>query len=84
MGIVVAIDGPSGAGKSSAAKAIAHRAGWNYLDTGALYRAVTWLALENKCEEPFSILQLLKDHPIRFESDPTSPQVFAGTVQITQ
>lgn len=84
MGIVVAIDGPSGSGKSSAAKAIAHRAGWNYLDTGALYRAVTWLALENKCEEPFSILQLLKDHPIRFESDPTSPQVFAGTVQITQ
>ena len=84
MGIVVAIDGPSGAGKSSAAKAIAHRAGWSYLDTGALYRAVTWLALENKCEEPFSILQLLKDHPIRFESDPTSPQVFAGTVQITQ
>jgi GTP-binding protein len=84
MGIVVAIDGPSGAGKSSAAKAIAHRAGWSYLDTGALYRAVTWLALENKCEEPFSILQLLKDHPIRFDSDPTSPQVFAGTVQITQ
>jgi GTPase len=84
MGVVVAIDGPSGAGKSSAAKAIAHRAGWNYLDTGALYRAVTWLALENKCDEAFSIVQLLKDHPIRFEADPTSPQVFAGDVQITQ
>ena len=41
MGIIVAIDGPSGAGKSSTAKAIASRAGWNYLDTGALYRAVT-------------------------------------------
>jgi cytidylate kinase len=83
MGIVVAIDGPSGAGKSTAAKAIAHRAGWNYLDTGALYRAVTWLALENNCEEAFSILQLLKDHPIRFESDPNSPNIFAGDVQIT-
>jgi GTP-binding protein len=83
MGVVVAIDGPSGAGKSSAAKAIAHRAGWNYLDTGALYRAVTWLALENKCEEAFSILQLLKDHPIRFDADPSSPQVYAGDVQIT-
>lgn len=83
MGVVVAIDGPSGAGKSSAAKAVAHRAGWNYLDTGALYRAVTWLALENKCEEAFSILQLLKDHPIRFDADPTSPQVYAGDVQIT-
>jgi GTP-binding protein len=83
MGIVVAIDGPSGAGKSTAAKAIAHRAGWNYLDTGALYRAVTWLALENNCEEAFSILQLLKDHPIRFEADPVSANVYAGDVQIT-
>ena len=84
MGVVVAIDGPSGAGKSSAAKAIAHRAGWNYLDTGALYRAVTWLALENKCDEAFSIVQVVRDNPIRFVADPTAPQVFAGDVQITQ
>jgi GTP-binding protein len=83
MGIVVAMDGPSGAGKSSTSKAIATRAGWNYLDTGALYRAVTWLALEYKCEESFAILQLIKDHPIRFDSDPTAPNVFAGEVQIT-
>ena len=78
MGIVVAIDGPSGAGKSSTAKAIATRAGWNYLDTGALYRAVTWLALEHKCEEPFSILQAIKDHPIIFNADPSDPYIFAG------
>ena len=83
MGIVVAIDGPSGAGKSSTSKAIATRAGWNYLDTGALYRAVTWLALEYKCEEPFSILQAIKDHPIKFVADPSAPNVFAGEVQIT-
>ena len=83
MGIVVAIDGPSGAGKSSTSKVIATRAGWDYLDTGALYRAVTWLALEYKCEEPFSILQALKDHPIKFVADPSEPNVFAGEVQIT-
>ena len=83
MGIVVAIDGPSGAGKSSTSKAIATRAGWDYLDTGALYRAVTWLALEYKCDEPFSILQAIKDHPIKFIADPTSPNVFAGETQIT-
>ena len=83
MGIIVAIDGPSGAGKSSTAKAIALRAGWNYLDTGALYRAVTWLALEYKCEEPFAILQAIKDHPIKFIADPESPNVFAGETQIT-
>jgi len=83
MGVIVAIDGPSGAGKSSTAKAIALRAGWNYLDTGALYRAVTWLALEYKCEEPFAILQAIKDHPIKFIADPESPNVFAGETQIT-
>ncbi len=83
MGIIVAIDGPSGAGKSSTAKAIAVRAGWNYLDTGALYRAVTWLALEHKCEEVFSILQAIKDNPIKFDADPQSPNVYAGETQIT-
>ena len=46
--IVVAIDGPSGAGKSSTSKLVAKRAGWSYLDTGALYRAVTWLAQNEK------------------------------------
>jgi GTP-binding protein len=48
--LVLAIDGPSGSGKSSTAKAIALRANWSYLDTGALYRAVTYLALEKKIE----------------------------------
>ncbi len=83
MGIVVAIDGPSGAGKSSTSKAIAIRAGWNYLDTGALYRAVTWVALENSCVEAADILKALKSAPIRFVSDPNSPDVFAGDTQIT-
>ena len=83
MGIVVAIDGPSGAGKSSTSKAIAIRAGWNYLDTGALYRAVTWVALENKCTKATDILEALKSAPIRFVSDPNSPDVFAGDTQIT-
>ena len=83
MGIVVAIDGPSGAGKSSTSKAIAIRAGWNYLDTGALYRAVTWVALENNCIEASEILKALKSAPIRFVSDPTDPHTYAGDTQIT-
>ena len=83
MGIVVAIDGPSGAGKSSTSKAIAIRAGWNYLDTGALYRAVTWVSLENNCIEAADILKALKSAPIRFVSDPNSPDVFVGDTQIT-
>ena len=43
--LVVAIDGPSGSGKSSTARGVAARLGLAYLDTGAMYRAVTWLAV---------------------------------------
>ena len=83
MGVVVAIDGPSGAGKSSTSRAIAIRAGWNYLDTGALYRAVTWIALETKSETAQEIISAIKSMPIRFVSDPHDPNIFAGDTQIT-
>ena len=46
-GIVIAIDGPSGAGKSTTARAVADRLGYDFLDTGAMYRAVTLAALES-------------------------------------
>jgi len=83
MGVVVAIDGPSGAGKSSTAQAIAIRAGWNYLDTGALYRAITWIALENGLVTAQEIIAKMKSMPIRFVSDPHEPHVYAGDTQIT-
>ena len=83
MGIVVAIDGPSGAGKSSTSRAIAIRAGWNYLDTGALYRAVTWIALETESGTAQEIISAIKSMPIRFVSDPHDPNIFAGDTQIT-
>lgn len=43
--VIVAIDGPAGAGKSTIARALARSLGWDYLDTGAMYRAVTSMAL---------------------------------------
>jgi CMP/dCMP kinase len=43
----VAIDGPAGAGKSTVARAVAETLGWDYLDTGAMYRAITLAALDN-------------------------------------
>ncbi|MCK4259039.1 MAG: (d)CMP kinase [Halanaerobiales bacterium] len=46
--LVIAIDGPAGAGKSTTAKAVALRLGYKYIDTGAMYRVITLLALENK------------------------------------
>jgi cytidylate kinase len=44
--MIVAIDGPAGAGKSTVARRLAARLGFRYLDTGAMYRAVTWLAMQ--------------------------------------
>ena len=43
--MIVAIDGPAGAGKSTVARKLAERLGFRYLDTGAMYRALTWLAM---------------------------------------
>jgi len=81
--IVVAIDGPSGAGKSSTSKLVAQRAGWNYLDTGALYRAVAWLALREKISNADEILAALANNTIHFIADPKNPKVFVGDVDVT-
>lgn len=82
MGIVVAIDGPSGAGKSSTAKLVAHRAGWNYLDTGALYRGVTWLSIEKNEQDPIKLLEMLKHFPLQFNCDAENPRLFVGDTDV--
>ena len=82
--IVVAIDGPSGAGKSSTSKLVAQRAGWNYLDTGALYRAVAWLAIREKINSAQDILAALADNTIHFIADPKDPKVFVGDVDVSK
>jgi cytidylate kinase len=48
--MIVTIDGPAGAGKSTVARALAERVGYRYLDTGAMYRAVTLVALEQAAD----------------------------------
>ena len=82
-GITVAIDGPSGSGKSSTAKAIATRANWKYLDTGALYRAATWLSLKENVQEGWQIIAAIKNEPITFNSDPKDPKVYCGGLDIS-
>ena len=82
-GIVVAIDGPSGSGKSSTAKAIATRANWKYLDTGALYRAATWIALQENVDQGWEIIAAIKKHPISLKTDPKDPRIMAGDVDVT-
>lgn len=83
MNIVVALDGPSGSGKSSTARGIASRAGWNYLDTGALYRAATWLLLERNLKDAKSLVAVLTHEPITFSGDPDHPITKCGGVDIS-
>ena len=81
---VIAIDGPSGSGKSSTAKGIALRANWDYLDTGALYRAVTWIALDRNIENPRELVRACEEVGIRFIGDPLDPKIFAGESDISE
>jgi CMP/dCMP kinase len=72
--VIVAIDGPAGAGKSTVARGLAERLGFRYLDTGAMYRALTWLALEEGVDlddEP-ALAALARARPVTFEGDRVS------------
>jgi len=67
--MIVAIDGPAGAGKSTVARRLAERLGFSYLDTGAMYRALTWLAMRRGLPlgdgEPLG--DLARSHPVTFD-----------------
>ena len=68
--MIIAIDGPAGAGKSTVARRLAERLGFRYLDTGAMYRALTWLAIREGLPlgdgEPLGLLA--RTHPITFDA----------------
>jgi cytidylate kinase len=67
--VIVAIDGPAGAGKSTVARKLAERLGFHYLDTGAMYRAVAWLASgrELPLEDGPALAGLAREHPVSFD-----------------
>ncbi len=66
--MIIAIDGPAGAGKSSVARALAVRLGFRYLDTGAMYRALTWLAQRRgiALDDVPALVELAREHPVEF------------------
>ena len=64
--MIVAIDGPAGAGKSTVARALAERLGFRYLDTGAMYRALAWLALREQLplDRGAELAVLARENPV--------------------
>ncbi|HEV7132373.1 MAG TPA: (d)CMP kinase [Gaiellaceae bacterium] len=69
--MIVAIDGPAGAGKSTVARALAERLHFRYLDTGAMYRALTWLAMHRGIElgDGEALAELARNEPVVFDAE---------------
>jgi cytidylate kinase len=85
--LIITIDGPSGTGKSTAARRLAHRLGYLYLDTGSMYRAVAWLAREKGVawDDAAALARLSRKIRIAFRKAAEGRvRVFAGAVDVTQ
>ena len=69
--MIVAIDGPAGSGKSTVASVLAQRLGFLYLDTGAMYRALTWLARRDgvALDDGDALSDLAREHPVSFSAE---------------
>ena len=69
--MIIAIDGPAGAGKSTVARLLAERLAFRYLDTGAMYRALTWLALERgiSLDDREALADLARRHEVTVNGD---------------
>lgn len=75
--LVVAVDGPAGSGKSSAARRVAAELNLRYLDTGAMYRALTWWLLREQVDltDTAAVLEVLAQPQLAVGTDPRSPQI---------
>jgi cytidylate kinase len=84
--VIVAIDGPAGAGKSTVARGLARRLGAGYLNTGAMYRAITRLALDAGLapSDGPALARLAADRPVRLVPGPEGERVLAGGRDLTE
>ncbi|WP_368826368.1 (d)CMP kinase [Kocuria cellulosilytica] len=82
--LVVAVDGPSGSGKSSVSKEVARRFGLAYLDTGAMYRALTWWCLDRDVDlaDGDAVAEAARDFPLAQGTDPDRELVFVGGTDV--
>ncbi len=82
--IIIAIDGPAGSGKSTAAKNIAQKLGFTYLDTGAMYRAITYMALQKGIAENVSaVIELARSITLNLKFENGITRVFVNGDEIT-
>ncbi len=83
---MVAIDGPSGSGKSSTARGVAQKLGLAFLDTGAMYRAATWLVLHSDVAagDTDAVAALVTAADIAIELDPTRPSISINGTDVTE
>ena len=83
--LIVAIDGPAGSGKSTSAKLIAQKLGYLYIDTGAMYRAITFVAInQNIMEDTEAIVKTAENSDIKLKYINGTTQVFVNGVDITE
>ena len=73
--MIIAIDGPAGSGKSTVAKEVAKMLGFHYLDTGAMYRSIAWLALERgiSLDDDEAVAQLARTETVVFSHEEGNP-----------
>jgi CMP/dCMP kinase len=83
-GFVIAVDGPGGSGKSTVAREIARRLGLRYLDTGAMYRAITQLALDRRIdiEDQAAVAELAERAVLTVGTDPDHPTIAVDGVRV--
>ena len=83
--VVIAVDGPSGSGKSSISKAAAEKLNYKFLDTGAMYRALTWFCLQEELFDENEIFENLINHNfiLNISVDPRIDQVSVNESDIT-
>ena len=84
--LTIAIDGPSGSGKSSVSRAVASRLGVGYLDTGAMYRALTWWCLDRGLDltDTDAVAAASQELPLEIGTDPEAPWVRVGGTDVTE
>ena len=84
--LTIAIDGPSGSGKSSVSRAVARALGVGFLDTGAMYRALTWWCLDRDIDltDADAVAAAARDLPLAVGTDPDAPTVSVAGTDVSQ